>query len=199
MYSSWMDEAAIEARGIAPLQPYLDRINAVTDTAGVIALMGTHRFRVAVRARLEADPQDPTRYAVWAGQGGLGMPDRDYYLGKDASFEKYRAAYKTYVTKIFELLGDATPAASADTVIALETKIAQGHWPQANLRDVAKAIKPMPFAEFKTFARRCPGRPSSPASACRRRQRRSSPTATPPFATARRWSARSRSRPGRST
>ena len=152
MYSSWMDEAAIEARGIAPLQPYLDKINAVTDTAGVLALMGTTDFASPFGLGVEADPQDPTKYAIWAGQDGLGMPDRDYYLGKDASFEKYRAAYKAYVTKIFELLGDAAPAASADTVIALETKIAQGHWPQANLRDVAKAIKPMPFAEFKTFA-----------------------------------------------
>ena len=170
MYSSWMDEAAIEARGIAPLQPYLDRINAVTDTAGVIALMGTTDFAAPFGVQAEADPQDPTRYAVWAGQGGIGMPDRDYYLGKDASFEKYRAAYKTYVTKLFELLGDATPAASADTVIALETKIAQAHWPQANLRDVSKAIKPIPFAEFKTFVPSIPwetflsglGMPSAP-------------------------------------
>ena len=152
MYSSWMDEAAIESRGLAPLQPYLDKITAVTDTAGVLALMGTVEFASPFGLGIDADPQDPTRYAIWAGQDGLGMPDRDYYLGKDASFEKYRAAYKTYVTKIFELLGDPAPAASADTVIALETKIARGHWPQADLRDVAKAIKPMPFAAFRTFA-----------------------------------------------
>jgi endothelin-converting enzyme/putative endopeptidase len=152
IYSSWMDEAGIEARGLAPLQPYLDKINAVTDTAGVLGLMGTTEFAAPFGLGVEADPQNPTRYAIWASQGGLGMPDRDYYLGKDASFEKYRAAYKTYVTKIFELLGDATPAASADTVIALETRIAQGHWPQAELRNVEKAIKPMPFTDFKTFA-----------------------------------------------
>jgi putative endopeptidase len=152
MYSSWMDEAAIEARGMAPLQPYLNRINAVTDTAGVLALMGTTEFASPFGLGVEADPQDPSKYAIWASQGGLGMPDRDYYLGKDAAFEKYRAAYQAYATKIFELLGDSAPADSAATVIALETRIAEGHWPQANLRDVAKAIKPMPFAEFKTLA-----------------------------------------------
>jgi putative endopeptidase len=152
LYASWMDEAAIDARGLAPLQPYLDRISAVTDTAGVLALMATTDFAAPFGFGVEADPQDPTKYAVWAGQDGLGMPDRDYYLGKDASFEKYRAAYKAYVTRIFELLEDPAPAASADTVIGLETKIARGHWAQANLRDVAKAIKPMPFAAFKTFA-----------------------------------------------
>jgi len=151
MYASWMDEGTIDARGLAPLQPYLDRINAVTDTGGVLALMATTDYAAPFGLGIEADPQDPTRYAVWAGQDGLGMPDRDYYLGKDPSFEKYRAAYKIYVTKVFELLKDPTPAASADTVIALETKIAQAHWPQADLRNVEKAIKPMPFAEFKAL------------------------------------------------
>ncbi len=151
MYASWMDEATIDARGLAPLQPYLDRINAITDTAGVLALMATTDYAAPFGLGIEADPQDPTKYAVWAGQDGLGMPDRDYYLGKDPSFEKYRAAYKIYVTKIFELLNDPTPAASADTVIALETKIAQAHWAQADLRNVEKAIKPMPFADFKAF------------------------------------------------
>ena len=103
MYTSWMDEAAIEARGLAPLQPYLDKINAVTDTAGVLALMGTTEFASPFGLGVEADPQDPTRYAIWAGQDGLGMPDRDYYLGKDASFEKYRAAYKAYVDEDFRV------------------------------------------------------------------------------------------------
>ena len=74
MYSSWMDEAAIEARGITPLQPYLDKINAVTDTAGVLALMGTTEFASPFGLGVEADPQDPTKYAIWAGQDGLGMP-----------------------------------------------------------------------------------------------------------------------------
>ncbi len=152
MYASWMDEAAIEARGLAPLQPYLDRIAAVTDTRGVLALMGTTEFAAPFGLGIEADPEDPKRYAVWAGQGGLGMPDRDYYLEKSESFDRYRAAYKTYVTKIFELIGDATPAASADQVIALETKIARAHWKQEALRDVPRAIKAMPWASFKTFA-----------------------------------------------
>jgi endothelin-converting enzyme/putative endopeptidase len=152
MYASWMDESAIEARGITPLQPYLDRIAAVTDTRGVLALMATTDYAAPIGLGIEADPEDPTRYAVWAGQEGLGMPDRDYYLKQGAEFQKYRAAYRTYVTRIFELLGDAAPAASADAVIALETKIARVHWAQADLRDVARAIKPMPYAAFKSYA-----------------------------------------------
>ncbi len=153
MYASWMDEAAIESRGISPLQPYLDRIDAVTDTKDVLALMATTDFAAPFGVDIEADPEDPTQYAVWIAQGGLGMPDRDYYLKDGAEFDKYRAAYRTYVTRVFELLGDTSPAASADEVIALETRIARAHWPQADLRDVPKAIKAMPYAQFKTFAR----------------------------------------------
>ncbi|HTV00258.1 MAG TPA: M13 family metallopeptidase [Luteitalea sp.] len=171
MYAGWMDEAAIEARGLEPLKPYLDRINAAKDTAGILALMATTDFAAPFGLGVEADPQDPTRYAIWAGQGGIGMPDRDYYLSKGESFDKYRTAYKAYVTKVFELLGDTAAAASADQVIALETRIAQTQWPQADLRNVEKAIKPMPFAAFKTFAPDTPwetllpglGLPASPA------------------------------------
>ena len=152
MYASWMDQAAIEKRGITPLQPFLDRIAAVKDTGAVLALMATTDFAAPFGLGIEADPEDPKRYAVWASQGGLGMPDRDYYLEKGPAFEKYRTAYKTYVTRIFELLGDAAPAASADQVIALETKIARTHWQRAALRDVSKAIKPMPWDAFKKFA-----------------------------------------------
>jgi putative endopeptidase len=152
IYASWMDEAAIEARGIEPLKPYLDQINAVTDTAGVLKLMSTPDFAAPFGIGIEADPDDPTRYSIWAVQAGLGMPDRDYYLKTGETFEKYRAAYKAYVTKIFELIGDPAPAASADAVIKVETKIAQGHWAQESLRDVAKAFNTMSYAEFKTFA-----------------------------------------------
>ena len=152
MYASWMDEAGIEARGTAPLKPYLDRIDAVTDTRGVLALMATTDFAAPFGLGIEPDPEDPKRYAVWAGQGGLGMPDRDYYVKDGEAFEKYRAAYRTYVARIFELLGDEAPAASADEVIALETKIARVHWAQADLRDVPKAIKPMSYAAFKAYA-----------------------------------------------
>jgi putative endopeptidase len=152
MYASWMDQAAIEARGIEPLKPYLDRVNAVSDKAGVIQLMSTIDFSAPFGVGIEADTDDPTRYAVWITQAGLGMPDRDFYLNEGPAFDKYRAAYKAYVTKIFELIGDPAPAASADTVIALEKKIAQVHWTQQALREPAKAFNTMSFAEFKAFS-----------------------------------------------
>jgi putative endopeptidase len=120
-YASWMDEATIEARGIEPLKPYLDTINGIIDKAGLLKVLASPGYASPFGLGIEADVANPKQYAVWGAQGGLGMPDREYYLDPSESMIKYRTAYKTYVTKVFELLGDATPAASADAVIAFET------------------------------------------------------------------------------
>jgi len=148
-YASWMDEATLEARGIEPLKPYLDEINAITDKASLLKVIAKVGYTTPFGLAVEADAADPKRYAVWSGQGGLGMPDRDYYLSNEQKYPAYREAYKAYVTKIFELLGDAAPAASADAVIKFETEIAKGHWSQEDLRKMDIALKPMPVAEFR--------------------------------------------------
>ncbi len=149
LYASWMDEAALETRGIEPLKPYIDEINGIADKAGLLKVIAKVGYASPFGIGIEADVADPTRYAVWGAQGGLGMPDRDYYLEKSEKYDGYRAAYKAYVTKVFELLGDATPAASADTVIKFETEIAKGHWTQEALRVPDKAFKGMSAADFK--------------------------------------------------
>jgi putative endopeptidase len=148
-YASWMDEAALETRGVEPLKPYLDEINAISNKEGLLKTIAKVGYASPFGIGIEADVADPTRYAVWGAQGGLGMPDRDYYLEKSEKYDAYRAAYKTYVTKIFELLGDANPAASADTVIKFETEIAKGHWTPEQLRVPDKAFKAMDVADFK--------------------------------------------------
>ena len=151
-YASWMDEATIEARGTEPLKPYLDEINGITDKAGLLKVIAKVGYASPFGVGIEADVADTTRYAVWAAQGGLGMPDRDYYLEKSDKYDGYRAAYKTYVTKLFELLGDPAPAASAETVIKFETEIAKGHWTQEALRVPDKAFKGMSVADFRKLA-----------------------------------------------
>ncbi len=148
-YASWMDEATLEARGIEPLKPYLDTINGITDKAGLLKVLASDGYASPFGLGIEADTTDPTRYAVWGSQDGLGMPDREYYLDKAEGMVKYRTAYKAYLTKIFELLGDATPAASADTVIKFETEVAKGHWKQEELRVTDKAFKAMDAAGFQ--------------------------------------------------
>ncbi len=148
-YASWMDEATLETRGIEPLKPYLDTINAIGTKADLLKVLASPGYASPFGLGIDADAADPTRYAVWGGQGGLGMPDRDYYLGTMESQIRYRAAYKTYVTGIFGLLGDKAAAASADTVIAFETEVAKGHWKQEDLRVMDKALKPMDAAAFR--------------------------------------------------
>src|SRR6185503_12666470 len=106
LYASWMDEAGIEARGLDPIKPYLEQISNAKDRADLMKLVGTIDFQAPIGVSVDADAADPTRYTVWVTQSGLGMPNRDYYINKGAKFDAYRAAYLTYVTRIFELIKD---------------------------------------------------------------------------------------------
>jgi putative endopeptidase len=151
MYASWMDQAGMEARGFEPAKPYLARIAAAKDKSDLMKLIGTVDYQAPFNVFVEADPADPTRYVVWVTQSGLGMPNRDYYINKGAKFDAYRAAYLAYVTKIFELTGDAKPAQSAQRVIALENKIAQVAWTEERRRSVSETNNPMDIAALKKY------------------------------------------------
>ncbi|MEZ6029421.1 MAG: M13 family metallopeptidase [Hyphomonadaceae bacterium] len=148
-FASWMDEATLETRGVEPLKPYIDQINGISDRASLLKVISQPWATAPFGIGIEADTADPKRYAVWAIQSGLGMPDRDYYLEASEKNDQIRTAYKAYVTKVFELLGDANPAASADTVIKFETEIAKGHWTPEEMRVPDKAFKAMDVEAFK--------------------------------------------------
>lgn len=143
LYNSWMDEAAIEARGIEPLKADLDAIAEVKTKADLTRLIGDIDYSGPVGVYIEPDPVDPTKYTVNITQSGLGMPNRDFYLDKNERFAGYRTAYKAYVTKIFELIGEKEPAKAADAVIALETKLATAHWAPERQRDVQATNNPV--------------------------------------------------------
>jgi endothelin-converting enzyme/putative endopeptidase len=143
LYRSWMDEAAIEARGIEPLKGDLDAIAAARTKADIVRLMGNIDYAGPIGMYISPDPAATTRYVVNITQSGLGMPVRDYYLNEGATFDAYRAAYQAYVAKIFELIGDASPAASAEAVVALETALATVHWSPERQRDVQATNNPV--------------------------------------------------------
>jgi endothelin-converting enzyme/putative endopeptidase len=151
LYSSWMDQPAIEARGLEPIKPFLAQIAGAKDRKDLMKLVGSVDFQAPFGAFVEADTADPTRYTVWVSQGGLGMPNCDYYLNKGDKFDAYRAAYLTYVTKVLELVGDPKPADSAKRVIALENKIAQVAWPEDKRRNVKETNNPMDLAALKKY------------------------------------------------
>ena len=150
-YAAWMDQAGIEARGTAPLKPYLDRIAAVKDYSGLQVLFATTGYAAAVEPGIIPDLADPTRYTAIVGQGDLGMP-RDYYLLKGEKYDGFRAAYRAYIVKIHELAGIPDAAAKADAILALETRLAEKHWSPEQSRDLAKLNDPQSIAGLEAKA-----------------------------------------------
>ena len=151
-YASWMDEARIASLGAAPLKPHLDRIAAIRDKGELAELFATTGYPSPLGVVIFPDLSEPTRYGVYAGQGGLGMPNRDYYLLEGAKYDAYRAAYKAYLTKLQKLAGITDAAAKADRIFALETAIARVHWKPEDSRDVSKIYNPMDRAKLAAFA-----------------------------------------------
>jgi putative endopeptidase len=150
-YASWMDEAGIEARGTAPLKPYLARIAAVTDLTGLQMLFASTGYASPVELGVIPDLSDPTRYSALAGQGSLGMP-RDYYLLPGEKYDAYRAAYRAYVQKIQELAGIPDAGAKADAIVALETRMAKDQWTPEQSRNIAALNDPETVAGLEAKA-----------------------------------------------
>jgi endothelin-converting enzyme/putative endopeptidase len=152
LYASWMDEATVEQLGTQPLEPYLKRIAAVKTRGELVDLFAEPGFDSPIDLLIVPDFKNPTRYAAYASQGGLGMPNRDYYLLKGEKYDAYRKAYRDYIIHIEKLAGISDPEARADRIIALETQIAKLHWTPEQSRDVEKIYNPMTRAQLRTFA-----------------------------------------------
>jgi putative endopeptidase len=151
-YASFMDEAAIEAKGIAPIKPELDKIAAIADKTQLAAMFG--RFsRIGVSTPIGVgvgpDRKNPDAFQVGASQGGLGLPDRDYYLDMaNPKFAEARAKYQAYVATLLGLSGFADADARATAIIALETKIAATHWTRVERRQAEKTYNPVARADL---------------------------------------------------
>ena len=152
LYASWMDEDRVEQLGTEPLKPYLARIAAVRTRGELVDLFAEPGFDSPVGLFIIPDFKNPTRYALYASQGGLGMPNRDYYLLKGEKYDAYRKAYRDYVIQTQKLAGIADAEAKADRIIALETQIAKIHWTPEQSRDVDKIYNLMTRAQLRTFA-----------------------------------------------
>ena len=150
-YTAFMDEAGIEAKGLAPLQPQLDAIAAIKDAKGLATALGkTVRADVDVLNStnfatpnifglwIAQDLDDPTRYAPFLLQGGLEMPDREYYLSTAKNMVDIRAKYVAHVAKMLDLAKIPDSAAKAQRIVALETTIAKAHAARADSEDVHK-------------------------------------------------------------
>jgi putative endopeptidase len=153
LYKSFMDEARLEEVDAKPLIADLAKIDAISSLDEMTRYMGTTQGRFGVSivgAGPYADPATPTINALWVGSGGLGLPDRDYYL-TDA-FKPQRDAYRAYVARTLGAVGVANPDAAADKIMAFETEIAKATWPAADRRDFSKINNPMSSAELAIYA-----------------------------------------------
>ena len=153
-YNSYMDTAAIDAAGLRPLWQYLAQIDAVKNRKDLVALMGEWAPFVDLPLGLGVGPdaRDPTVYSAAAGQGGLGLGERDYYLKKDERFAKARKAYVEYMRKLLAAQGSKNATVQASAVMALETRIARIQWTSEANRDPVKTYNPMTIAQIRAKA-----------------------------------------------
>ncbi len=150
-YASWMDVEGIEARGTAPLKPYLDRIAAAKDQAALQLLFASPDYASPVNLGIIPSLSNPAQYTAIVGQGGLGMP-RDNYLLPGEKYDGYRAAYRAYVERIQTLAGIRDASAKADAIVALETAMAKDQWSPEESRNIAKLNDPQTIDGLKAKA-----------------------------------------------
>ena len=134
-YKAFLDTATIDAKGMAPLQPYLAKIGAADTPVKLMGLFGEPGYASPVGADIDADLKHSDIYALYLKQGDLGLPDRDYYLKQDEHSQAIRAKYLEYLTFVFGKLGRTDPAGTAKAVLALETRMAQEKWDRAAQRN----------------------------------------------------------------
>ncbi len=155
-YYSCMDEAAINQKGLAPLKPYLDAIDAIRSTDQLPqALADLHRRGVNAFFRFGSDQdfKDASQEIAETDQGGLGLPERDYYLKTDSKSEQIRKDYVAHVEKMLELLGEPAPQAAADaaTVLKLETALAKASLSVVDRRDPQKVYHKMSTTQLQSL------------------------------------------------
>jgi endothelin-converting enzyme/putative endopeptidase len=156
-WNSCMDEKGIEKRGTKDLEPELKRIDAVRDTKSLAKELA-HLHSIGVAAGFDVDSEvdfkDAAHMIAVLGQGGLGLPERDYYFRDDPRSKEIRAAYEKHVAATLELLGDKPKqaAAGAKTVLKVEADLAGVSLTRADLRDPQKIYHRMSLEELKTLA-----------------------------------------------
>jgi putative endopeptidase len=154
-YLSFMDTAAVEAKGLTPLQPLLNRIRSTSSKAQLPALYAeTDRDGIPgpFRMFVGQDRKASDRYALNVSQGGLGMPDRDYYLSSDPKQVETRNKYLQHLTNMLTLAGEPNAAARAQAILDFETQVAQVHWTRAQSRDALKTYNKMTLADVRKLA-----------------------------------------------
>lgn len=149
LYASFMDEAAIEARGVSPIAQDLALIRTVNSSEDLVRLVA--HFQRSASAGffgmwVDTDDRQSDRYVVNLTQGGIGLPDESYY--QEPTHAATREAYVAHMTRMFALMGWDDPARSASAVLALESELASHHWDRVRCRDAHATYNLMSVEEF---------------------------------------------------
>jgi endothelin-converting enzyme/putative endopeptidase len=152
LYASFMDEDRIEALGHTPIEPLLAEIEALTDLTSLARFLGSFERRggsSVFGSYVNTDDTNSERYVLNIVQGGIGLPDESYY--REEKFADIRAAYLAYLERILELAQRPDPAGTAARVLALEARLAEGHWAREETREVLKTYNLVAVDELRTM------------------------------------------------
>ncbi len=154
-YASFLDEAAVEAKGLSPISPWLNDIRSLKSREGYAAL-SAQAARKGVQTLFDGgvgqDDRDSESYIMQLGQSGLGMPDRDMYLLNEPNLVSLRTAYLDHLTKMLTLAGEKSAAARAKAILNFETGIAKASWTREDVGDATKTYNKMTMAQLKKLA-----------------------------------------------
>ncbi len=151
-YAAYMNEELVEKAGIQPIAGDLAKIEACATRSELIAIMAQpgSLFGGLFGAAISIDEKNPARYVVYVGSGGLGLPDKDYYL--KPSFASIKTKYEAYVTTLLTLVNWPQPASQAKQIVTFETRLAEASWERSELRDRVKTYNLMSPAELTAKA-----------------------------------------------
>ena len=155
VYSSFLDEASVEAKGLAPIEPWLNEIRGLKSKSGYAAL-SANAARNGVTGLfgggVAQDDRNSDIYIVGLSQAGLGMPDRDMYLLNEPNLVSLRNAYLDHLTKVLTLAGEPNAASRAKALLAFETAIAKVSWNREDSGDATKIYNKMNLAQLQKLA-----------------------------------------------
>ncbi len=149
-YTSFLDQATVEAKGLAPIQPWLAKVRAAdkANLASLLAEADRNGIQHFFGGYVGQDDKNPDSYIYTMFQGGIGMPDRDFYLKDNERNAKLQAAYLTHLQNVLTLAGEANAAARAKAIYDFEKQIAAVHWDKNDSSDATKTYNKMHVADL---------------------------------------------------
>ena len=152
-YNAYMDTETLNKLGVAPIKPLLSEINDIASTDDLAEMFGKSWLtgnKAPFGGGMWFNRLDPNKYEMSLGAGGLGLPDRSYYLEDAERFVKTRTAYVAHIADMLEFAGVENTAERAQAIVDLETKIAQGHWPREKRRNRDLTLNQVERADLST-------------------------------------------------